>query len=176
MATNIEICHVKGDQFLLDKKSLKIERKCLICSSPDHQAKCCPKVKCYFCGRRGHTQKLCWFKHSNQVQNNKRNMRRYFEERIKYVHKWINLSPMFGQSMFGSRGSEKRVVKEEEFVIPSESSYRNNELEVSNFNFGVVPSIPELCVSKSMDLTLGGVDDSKVLIKDTELKKNKSIN
>ena len=176
MAANIEICHVKGDQFLFDKKRIKIDRKCPICRSGDHQTKCCPRVKCYFCGRKGHTQKLCWFKHSNKLENYKRNMRRYLEERVKYVQKKISFPPMFGQSMFGSSGSEKRVVKEEEFIIPSESSYRNYELEVSNFNFGVVPSIPELCVSRSMDLTLGGVNDSKVLTKDTELKKITKIN
>ena len=83
---------------------------------------------------------------------------------------------MFGQSLFGNSGSEKRVVKDEQFIIPSESSYRNKELEVINFYFGVVPSIPELCVSRRMDLTLGGVDDGKVLTKDTELKRITQIN
>ena len=57
----------------LDKKSIKIDRSAQYVG--DHQAKCCPRVKCYFCGRRGHTQKLCWFKHSNKLENYKRYMR-----------------------------------------------------------------------------------------------------
>ena len=62
MAPQYIIYHVDCGKILATQKNQKSEKKCSVCKKIGHQAKCCPEIGCYFCGRYNHTQKLCWFK------------------------------------------------------------------------------------------------------------------
>ena len=75
MAPLINNGHVKCEGIYANKRTQKSLKTCSICSQKGHQAKCCPEVKCYYCGRLGHTQKLCWFKLANKTVNYQRTIK-----------------------------------------------------------------------------------------------------
>ena len=82
MATLLKNCYVKGEVCDRDYNRVKSLKLCSLCNRSDHQAKCCPKMKCYYCRRFGHSQKLCWFKQTNKSVNLKRSYQRMKMEEL----------------------------------------------------------------------------------------------
>ena len=176
MATLLKNCHVKGEVCYRDYNRVKFLKLCSLCNSSDHQAKCCPKMKCYFCGRFGHSQKLCWFKQTNKSVNLKRAYQRMkMEELIQ--------SPAKGEKIIKPPQPKKTPVfyiqsqQEEVSYAPSSSSF-NEDLSKNSFciSYMVQKDDATQVFQRNYDYELDDTIYPKEEIKDMKEKMNNFIN
>ena len=82
--------NIFGDVRGYDKGYNKASRACYNCGNRDHLKKCCPELRCYYCGRWGQTRKVCLFRLA-EIMLRKQNLER---QNIELTNKVEEKGPM----------------------------------------------------------------------------------
>ena len=162
--------HVNCEGIYATGRTEKASKTCSICHHKGHQAKCCPEIKCYYCGRSGHTQKLCWFKLANKTAN--------YQRAIKSIN-YGNSSNLFKQSGWLEKGGENSDLQ----VTNMEISYLNSSKKDDSPMCKCSLDVSKFCISLGSEMpfkisTMGEPQtekDKKSAVEVTEDLKEKRI-